>query len=545
MLFCCHPNFSRIDMSMDSLVTKEILKAHDGPEIIFGLVGPVGTKLRLVVQVLEEQLEKVGYRSKAISVSSLLHQLDKYSYLTGLAGGSEYDRIKEHMGAGTDLRQLTGRGDIMALLSVGEMRRLRAMTNEESMLKGEHLARKPLHRTAYILRSLKHPDEIDTLRDIYGGGIFVISAYAPREDRIETLAQHISRSQHQFDRANYRSQSEELINIDEKEEKSALGQDVSDAFPLADLFIDARHKESIEKSIKRFLEALFDYPYHTPIRDEYAMFHAKSAAIRSADLSRQVGAVIATEEGDIVAVGCNEVPKASGGLYWAEDVVDARDFRVGYDSSARFKQDILAELLARFSSGGWFADDKSKMKISELLERLLIGEDRTLVKDAQIMNLLEFGRTVHAEMAAITDAARRGVSVKGATLYSTTFPCHLCARHIIASGITRVVYVEPYPKSMAKELYSDSITVDPSTKISDRVCFEPFVGISPRSYMSLFESRIKRKKDSGAVVSWDGIESNPRFKRFTLSYLLVEEKIVGEFLPDILKQADLKPLGKN
>ncbi|MDN3612645.1 hypothetical protein QWZ16_23945 [Vibrio ostreicida] len=26
------------------------------------------------------------------------------------------------------------------------------------------------------------------------------------------------------------------------------------------------------------------------------------------------------------------------------------------------------------------------------------------------------------------------------------FPCHNCAKHIVASGIKRVVYVEPYPK---------------------------------------------------------------------------------------------------
>lgn len=57
---------------------------------------------------------------------------------------------------------------------------------------------------------------------------------------------------------------------------------------------------------------------------------------------------------------------------------------------------------------------------------------------------------MHAEMFAITDAARRGLSVRDATLYCTTFPCHMCARHIIASGIRKVVYIEPYPKSMAK-----------------------------------------------------------------------------------------------
>ena len=69
------------------------------------------------------------------------------------------------------------------------------------------------------------------------------------------------------------------------------------------------------------------------------------------------------------------------------------------------------------------------------------------------MDLIEFSRTVHAEMAAIVDAARRGVSVQDCNLYTTTFPCHECAKHIVAAGIRRVVYIEPYPKSQALSLH--------------------------------------------------------------------------------------------
>ena len=43
-------------------------------------------------------------------------------------------------------------------------------------------------------------------------------------------------------------------------------------------------------------------------------------------------------------------------------------------------------------------------------------------------------------------------------MYVTTFPCHNCAKHIIAAGLERVVYLEPYPKSRAKTLYDEDIT---------------------------------------------------------------------------------------
>ncbi len=46
--------------------------------------------------------------------------------------------------------------------------------------------------------------------------------------------------------------------------------------------------------------------------------------------------------------------------------------------------------------------------------------------------------TVHAEQNAIADAARRGVSVQGATAYISHFPCVNCAKILAAAGVRRV-----------------------------------------------------------------------------------------------------------
>ena len=51
----------------------------------------------------------------------------------------------------------------------------------------------------------------------------------------------------------------------------------------------------------------------------------------------------------------------------------------------------------------------------------------------------------HAEQNAIIQAARLGVSIEGATLYCTHQPCVICAKMIINSGISRVVYAQGYP----------------------------------------------------------------------------------------------------
>ena len=53
-------------------------------------------------------------------------------------------------------------------------------------------------------------------------------------------------------------------------------------------------------------------------------------------------------------------------------------------------------------------------------------------------------RTIHAEQNAICQAARRGISIKGATLYTRMTPCRVCAMLIISCGIVRVVCERKY-----------------------------------------------------------------------------------------------------
>lgn len=72
-------------------------------------------------------------------------------------------------------------------------------------------------------------------------------------------------------------------------------------------------------------------------------------------------------------------------------------------------------------------------------------------------------------MAALLDAARRGVSVAGNQMFSTTFPCHNCARHIVGAGVREVVYREPYEKSLAGALHPDAIAVDPADHVENKV----------------------------------------------------------------------------
>ena len=136
-------------------------------------------------------------------------------------------------------------------------------------------------------------------------------------------------------------------------------------------------------------------------------------------------------------------------------------------------------------------------------------------------------------MAAITTAARLGISLAGSTLYVTTFPCHICARHIVASGIKSVFYIEPYPKSRAKKLHGDSILADPVVASEHMVNFHPFRGIAPSKFFELFDAGDNRKDELGKVPAWKISSGTPRFQRFIATYTQLETLIVGGILPSI------------
>lgn len=136
-----------------------------------------------------------------------------------------------------------------------------------------------------------------------------------------------------------------------------------------------------------------------PSWDEYFMRMALLASSRSTCLRRSVGAVIVKEK-KVLATGYNGAPSG----------------------------------LAHCSEKGCL---REKLKIPS-------GQRHELC------------RGLHAEQNAIIQAACYGVSIKGASLYVTCYPCSVCAKMIINAGISEVVTMEGYPDPMAQELIKES-----------------------------------------------------------------------------------------
>jgi len=382
------------------------------------------------------------------------------------------------------------------------------------------------------------------------------------------------------------AQANMLMDRDKKEQEKH-GQQLNDTFHLADFFVGWGGEESLPTesidtqtelfppletptsppnnanrvyvSIERYLDIVFGHPYKTPTFGEYAMFMAYSSSLRSADLSRQVGAVIA-KENEILSSGANDCPKFQGGLYWpvydpiSSNIIDidkGRDFKRGFDSNKREQDSLIEEILKGTGMDQLIKNIlKNNNPESSQEQKIDLDKDirsslKKILQNSPIKNLTEYGRMVHAEMEAILSCTRKGESTKGATIYCTTFPCHNCAKHIIAAGIERVVFVEPYLKSKAIEFHKDSIRINypqdeelPSKIHEPRthVSFEPFFGVGPRRFFDLFSMSLgvgkeltRKDRDSGEIVSFNPEIAQPRLRMHEVSYLDLEREAADFF----------------
>ncbi len=472
-------------------------------ELVLGLVSPVGVNLEDVENRLGSIFQQFRYEMNFIHLSKIAQ---KYMEDKPSKSEDELRRLDKAMQAGTKLRKKYRRGDFYALAAIDAISAERPETGA------------PFKRKVHVIRSLKHADEVETLRQVYGGGFFLLGVSASITSRKHYLKELKGVPEEELDRLIARDDKEKLgLEADARK----FGQQTRDVFQMADAFVNTDDSERLSSQLGRIIDLLFSKPVVPPTHEEYAMFMAYAASLRSADLSRQVGSVIMNGFSDIVSTGANDVPRFGGGLYWpTED--DKRDYIEGYDSNEREKKAILEDVI-NCIVGGDLSEVEGKIKIDELKERL---------SESRIMDLTEYGRAVHAEMESLIQAARNGVSVRDATLYTTTYPCHNCAKHIVAAGIKEVVYIEPYPKSYAQKLHSDSISSNGSGSNS-KVIFRQFVGVGPRRFVDLFSMHLSsgrklKRKSKGGLATWERKSAELRVPMTPLSYLEAEVSLVNE-----------------
>ncbi|MCL6683543.1 anti-phage dCTP deaminase [Sphingomonas alba] len=470
-------------------------------ELVIALVGPVGSGCTTTYETLSKELaDEYGYDTVHIVFSDLIKDHAHEVFMDFPAALSASDRIDRFQTAGNALRSrfadryLADRAIEKIAIERDQRKGYEAVGDTRVVVP---------QRRAYFLDSLKNPAELKRLRQVYGDLLWVVSVFAPEDVRLERL----KRKGMEDSDARY------AMTRDYDEELNS-GQKVSKIAHQANYFIrnSSENKEDLKAPCERFLQTIFGIELHTPTYAEKGMMEAASAAVRSACLSRQVGAAIYDQKGDLLGVGCNDVPKSGGGLYGEDGGADHRCFRWQENEchNDKHKLSLATNIVAAVGT--------TKENATDLVAEAMEGG---------VANLIEFSRSVHAEMEAIVSVARLGTgSTIGATLYTTTFPCHNCARHIVAAGVSTVYYVEPYSKSLALELHSDSITLDES--LGEKVRFLQYEGFAPRTSLRLFSSSGRERKENGKFVEANPREAKPIFATPLDSYTMTENLVISK-----------------
>ncbi|NVI80683.1 deoxycytidylate deaminase [Janthinobacterium sp. BJB401] len=486
---------------------QKTLEARQSEELVLAFAGPVGCGTTQVISQAKLALESAGYEVRIIKLSKIIENAITNGTISLVEG--------EYKGFSTNVRRyfrLQDAGNKLRLISssylaehaieeiVVQRGQQRSKTSGSNVDIQEYV---PV-RIAYLIDQIKHQDEVALLRVVYRKLFHLIGVISVAEKRRARLLT--------IDRA-AASEISDLMERDRRQEQDN-GQQLDKALKLADFYTstDAGTTSSLQRKLKRFVGLLHGENGISPTTQEYGMYAAYSAGLKSACLSRQVGASISDLSGKIVSTGCNDVPKSSGGLYTTEDGTNDRrcvhrEEQVCFNDREKLshKEDIrlaLEELTTVDDAG------LTKRLIPDtILDKVL----STVFKASHIDDLTEFSRAVHAEMDAIISLARTGTpGIVGAKLFTTTFPCHSCARHIVAAGISKVYYIEPYEKSLAQKLHSDAIEFDTeddeeekvghNVRPFDQVKFIHFEGVTPRQYLNFFQMTKRKDSATGGVI---------------------------------------------
>ena len=521
--------------------SRAVVLGSDSNELVFAVVGHAGSGTTLIAKALTAVLRETPFNNNSFEVvvlkardviKSWTERHGKQLPPIRAEGDRRIEDVETYQDLGDEMRkQRTSSGEqdhaAVARELVLGIRDSRARTLKVAAEPGQPVEPDGKPR-AYILDSLRHPAEVNLLRAIYGDAFILIGVVCEEGKRIDRMSRKYSDAGH--------ITVKKFMKRDSAS-KESYGQQVRKAFHLSDFFVDNtvdrtladeitgnEHWEVVEH-LSRFIKILTHSTLIRPMIGETAMHHANSAMMRSACLSRQVGAALVDSQGNIVATGTNEVPKAGGGVYGEAFGADKHEGRCGmlmpetqrFCRNTREQNAIIADLVESIPELKR-AEPPRKAELEAELRRTRIG------------GLIEFSRAVHAEMDAILSAARQGERLTGTRLFVTTFPCHYCARHIVSAGVDEVQYIEAYPKSQALDLHPDAIQIEgtgwvPPSGGGSKVLFRPFSGVSPRFYKKAFLKERDLKDDSSGDMKIGAPEWGQPWSLRKNSYVELEAEL--------------------
>jgi deoxycytidylate deaminase len=272
---------------------------------------------------------------------------------------------------------------------------------------------------------------------------------------------------------------EDFYELDQRDqgENEDFGQQVNRCVDFADVLVPNSEELESWKIQQKLGDRLANYAalvegelIRYPTSEEMLMNTAYAASHGSKCLKRQVGCVIA-DGAEPLATGYNENPD---GL---KPCIE--QFETCYRDIVRHERFVeLAQL-----------DAKCPYCTAAIPEPLPLPWDcpncgKSLGSAFFPDRAMKWCTALHAEERALLNSGDRNLS--GTTLYTTTFPCMLCAEKIIHAGIREVIYIEPYPDAHGLILFGEAGAVT-----------KRFEGVRSRNFERYFSGTQAEMEEEG------------------------------------------------
>lgn len=346
-------------------------------------------------------------------------------------------------------------------------------------------------RNHFVIECFRNPFEVEYFRYRYYE-FYLLSVCLDEEKRQK--------------RENFSKQREERDRGERNDPKEIYKQNVSRCVYLSDIAIN--NDTSIDDLHSKLLQyyALIREPgCITPTKKESLMDRAYSLSLLSSCISRQVGAVIVDKDRYVVGAGWNDVGEGQIGCGYRQRV-DVKNL----DEDVLVTNPVAEKSFRRYLSmkgiavhSFCFKDEYSRYTLTKKFKKFMRkrkiefekfgnkeGQQKMiedwLSHDVEIKRL-EYCRALHAEENALLQTSKiGGMGVKGGSIYTTAFPCELCAKKLYQSGIEEIIFTEPYPESISQEVFlKDGIK---------KVKLTQFEGVKSHSYFRLYKAPMDKKE---------------------------------------------------
>ena len=214
-------------------------------DLVIGFVGAIGTAWTPILRAFEDSLRRFDYVTKTVQVVGLLDEL-AYGPWGPLPDRTSRDYYDKRMNAGDAFRAATRNGAALAALAVRAIEKHSSERAQNS---------KPI---AYLLKSCKHPDEVELLRQVYDEAFALVGVASSADERRKTLSDSISL----FDDDGLLLQAAQLIARDASDSSNRdFGQNVRYTYSMADVFVPSGAGMDVNGDVDRYVDSILAFRF--------------------------------------------------------------------------------------------------------------------------------------------------------------------------------------------------------------------------------------------------------------------------------------------